>query len=264
MTARRPSAGPVLTPTRPATAPARPAEGPSVRPPGWWLAAAAAALLGFVLVLALVVAAGGVDRFDTDVLDRALALRTPALTAAARSVTTLGSAPLVVTVAVLVAAVLWRRTRDPLASVVLLVAVLVTGAGVYLTKIAVGRARPSGTTLLGGPSWDGAFPSGHTTDGTVVYVLSALLLGATVRPAARRALLAVAVVLAVAVGLSRVYLGYHWGTDVVAGWLLAAAVVWTAGFVARSLAAGAGAPARPARALDGSGRRRRGRGWWTR
>jgi membrane-associated phospholipid phosphatase len=226
----------------------RPAEGkhpthvgPALRPPGWWLAVAGAALLGFVLVLAVVVASGGVDRLDTAVLSRAPALRTPALTAAARWVTDLGSFPVVVGVALLVAAVLWRRTRDPLFSVVLLVSVVVTAAGVYLIKIAVGRARPPTTTLVGAPSWDYAFPSGHTANATVVFVLGALLLGATLRPVARRAVLAVAGAVAAAVGLTRVYLGYHWSTDVVAGWLLAAAVVLTAGFAARALTAGAGA-----------------------
>jgi undecaprenyl-diphosphatase len=142
----------------------------------------------------------------------------------------LGSFPVVVAVAVLAAAVLWRRTHRLISSVVLLTAVVVTAALVYLCKIAVGRPRPGTDTLIGVPSSDYSFPSGHTTDGTIVYVLVALLLGVTLRPLARRLVVVAAVILAAAVGLTRVYLGYHWTTDVVAGWSLAAGVALTSSF----------------------------------
>lgn len=195
-------------------------------------------MLGFLLLLAAVVATGGVDPVDSTVMRWTSSVRLPALTVAARVVTTLGSFPVVVAVAVLAAALLWRRTRSLVFSTVLLTSVVVTAAVVYPFKIAVGRVRPSVDTLLGAPSPDYSFPSGHTTNGAGVYVLTALLLVATLQTAFRRRLLIVAAVLvAAAVGLTRIYLGCHWATDVLAGWFLAAAVVLTGTFLARRLAA---------------------------
>jgi membrane-associated phospholipid phosphatase len=206
-------------------------DGTSASPtPGWWIAAAGASLLAFVLLLTVVVLTGGVIGVDTAVRAHIVSVRTPALTVAARLVTTLGSFPVVVAVAVLAAAVLRRRTRRLISSVVLLTAVVVTAALVYLCKIAVGRTRPGTDTLIGVPSLDYSFPSGHTTDGTLGYVLVALLLGATLRPPARRLLVVAAVLVAAAVGLTRIYLGYHWTTDVLAGWFLAGGVALTSSF----------------------------------
>ena len=53
--------------------------------------------------------------------------------------------------------------------------------------------------------------------------LAALVWCAEVRRAAKLAAAAVAVVLGLAMGISRVCLGYHWGTDVLAGWIVALA-----------------------------------------
>ncbi|WP_415941921.1 phosphatase PAP2 family protein [Streptomyces sp. 067-1] len=69
-----------------------------------------------------------------------------------------------------------------------------------------------------------AMPSGHTTTSMVVAVLLTAAVHRGVRGRWRPVLLAVPVGWAVAVGLSRVCLGMHWPTDVLAGWLLAA--VW--------------------------------------
>lgn len=202
------------------------------------LVGALGGVLGFALLLLVVLLTGGVDRVDAAVLRWTVSARDPLLTPVARALTVLGSVPVVLVAAVLAAGLLRRRTRGWTSSAVLLTAVVVTGAVVYLAKVAVGRARPSLDTLLGSPSLDYSFPSGHTTDGTVVYVLAAVLLGATLRtPARRRLLVGGAVLLGVVIGLTRVYLGYHWLTDVLAGWSLAAAVVLTASAVAQLVAA---------------------------
>lgn len=189
------------------------------------------------LVVTALVATGGVQPLDTTVHQLTLTYRRPWATMAATYLTAVGSVPAVVATAVMAAVLLRWRTRQWVLPTVLLLSVGVTAAVVYLLKIAVGRARPASGSLLGTPSLDYSFPSGHTTDGSVVLVLTALLVGITIGHAAtRRLVLLLGIVTAVGVGLTRVYLGYHWTSDVVGGWLLATSVVSLAGYAALAFA----------------------------
>ena len=71
-----------------------------------------------------------------------------------------------------------------------------------------------------------SFPSGHTLNSTVFLGLAVILLLPLIhRRASRIASMAGAMLLALAIGWSRIYLGYHWTTDVIASWLLALAIL---------------------------------------
>jgi membrane-associated phospholipid phosphatase len=180
-----------------------------------------------LLALSAVLARGSasVAEFDQDVMAFMSAVRQPALTAAAQIVTGLGSLWPVTLFSIVVALVVGYRAQRLLEPAVMLAAVEVCAQLVQLVKTVIGRARPPLEGMLGAPVFDYSFPSDHTACGTVVYVLGALLLTVTETQNCRgRLLLAAGCVMGGLIGLSRVYLGYHWLTDVVGGWLLAAFV----------------------------------------
>jgi membrane-associated phospholipid phosphatase len=175
------------------------------------------------LTAVLVPRSGGVAPFDEDVMVSMTALRHPALTRVAQVITDLGTYRPVTVVSIGLALVLAYRTRRLLEPVVLLAAVEASSSLVDVLKVIIGRTRPPMGGMLGPPVFDSSFPSGHAASSTVVYVLGALLLAVTERWSSARRLLVAAggCVMAGLIGLSRVYLGYHWLTDVVGSWLLA-------------------------------------------
>jgi undecaprenyl-diphosphatase len=150
----------------------------------------------------------------------AAAHATPASTQALRVITQLGSSVVVITLAVLVAVLDYRRSR----SLVVLSFLALVGIGqaviVDLIKFGVDRARPEMASVAFGPGalFSGAsFPSGHSA-AAAAYYASFALVAARGRQARTRACLdGVAVGIAVAVASSRVLLRVHWLSDVVAG-----------------------------------------------
>lgn len=67
-----------------------------------------------------------------------------------------------------------------------------------------------------------SFPSGHAMVSSAVYLTLAIMLGEA-QPALRRYFVALAVTLVVLIGCTRIYLGVHWPSDVLAGWALGSA-----------------------------------------
>ena len=136
---------------------------------------------------------------------------------AARDVTALGSATGLTSVVLAVAGLL-LATRHRLTALALVAAAASGSWAVTLLKLHVARARP---TLV--PHWavvaHQSFPSGHATSSAVIYLTLAALGGLVVRDRVARAyLMGLAILLTGAVGASRVYLGVHWPSDVLAGW----------------------------------------------
>jgi undecaprenyl-diphosphatase len=92
-----------------------------------------------------------------------------------------------------------------------------------LLKLAIERPRPDLVARLVEVNTT-SFPSGHATLAAVTYLtLGALLSRVEARRRAKIYVLTVAVALTVLIGVSRIYLGVHWPTDVLAGWCVGAA-----------------------------------------
>jgi undecaprenyl-diphosphatase len=186
---------------------------------GLALTAASAILVGGVvavgLLLLMVRTKLGFAHFDQGAAQFAARHASAASTTVLRDFSQLGGALVAVPLAVIVAIVAVWRYRS--AAVVGFLAFVVGGqfAIADLIKWIVDRTRPNIDRLTGfnGPS----FPSGHATTAAATFAAFALLAGMGRSSRAKAALAAVAVALAVGVACTRVFLGVHWLTDVLAG-----------------------------------------------
>jgi len=139
-----------------------------------------------------------------------------------RDITALGSYFVLTLVAVSIASFLFLQRRHRSALLVLTASV----GGALLSsilKIAFGRPRPDLPPIVHVTS--ASFPSGHAMISAVVYLtLGALVAGMVEKRRVKIHCLLTAMLLTFLVGVSRVYLGVHYPTDVLAGWL--AGLVW--------------------------------------
>jgi undecaprenyl-diphosphatase len=192
-----------------------------------WLVAALALIL-FVW-LAREVARGDAMRLDTPIRNAIHARSSPPLTAMMRGVSLLGSqVGLVPLGAILVWWLVAAKRRR--AAVVFAAAALGAEAIDQIMKLLFHRPRPEPFFGLGSPITH-SFPSGHAMVSCCFFGVLAAILAARGAPWApsrgrRAAIFAVAALLVGLMGFSRVYLGFHYPTDVLGGY--AAAVVWLA------------------------------------
>jgi len=181
------------------------------------IAIAVVAAFGSALgILVLMVRSNtGLVRYDIGVANWGARHADAVSTDIIRVMTWLGSTIVAVSLAAVVGILVYRRTRH--ASVFLFLIVVVGGQDLIanLIKFAVDRARPAIDQLAGFSG--SSFPSGHTTTAAACYAAFALLLGISRKPKERAVLFGVAAAIAVAVGCSRILLGVHWFTDVLAG-----------------------------------------------
>ena len=203
----------------------------------------------FSVLLALFLAMGSVWAFveiadevvegDTLAYDRSilLAMRSPSDPAdplgpgwveeLGRDLTALGGVGVLLMLSLAVVGYLLLQQRRRTA----LVVVLAIGSGLILStvlKFAFERPRPD-LVPHGSIVYTASFPSGHSMMAAATYLTLGALLARTERRWRMKAyLLLVATVLTLLVGVSRVYLGVHWPTDVLAGWTAGAgwALLW--------------------------------------
>lgn len=177
------------------------------------LAAALVALVGWVSAHG-----GRPTMWDQSLHQWAVTHRPASLAGFARGLTRTGQQPalLVAAAAGLLVVPLRRWWWRALVGVGLLVLGQLVRVGL---SVAVGRARPPAADWAA-PAGGYALPSGHTTTATLAAGLLCLGLWRTMRGILRRLGIAVAVLWAAGVGATRVYLGVHWPSDVLAGWLL--------------------------------------------
>jgi undecaprenyl-diphosphatase len=192
-----------------------------------WITMAVGGLI--VVVLALlgaevydnVVDEAGLANLDKPALALAEDIRTPGLNAAVTGFTNVGgSIGMPILASILTAWLTWvNRTWRPIILVCGAAAVSITAT--TFSKNLVGRTRPDFIHAVPPYETSPSFPSGHALNSTVVIgVLVYLTCLQLKKTSARVAVIAAGLVFVVAMGLSRVFLGHHWMTDVIAAWLL--------------------------------------------
>ncbi|WP_026374342.1 phosphatase PAP2 family protein [Agrococcus lahaulensis] len=184
-------------------------------------AVAALATLAAAWVYDAVTEPDGVAGLDRPVLAAFEAVRSPWLDAAVTWYTNLGG-PIVMPVIAVLAIVILSLRRRNWAPVLIIGG---AGAGSLLMTIVgkglVARVRPGFDHAVPPFERSPSFPSGHALNATAIAgAIAYMLLLRQSKRVIRAATITVAVVFAASIGISRIYLGHHWFTDVLVAWVL--------------------------------------------
>jgi undecaprenyl-diphosphatase len=154
--------------------------------------------------------------------DPSMPIGPPWLQEMGRDATALGGVGWLTFFTIVAAGYLWLDSKLRL----MILLILSTLGGLILTsslKYFISRPRPEADFYLS-HVYTSSFPSGHSMLSAVVYLTTGALLAAAVSHVRLKIyVLSVAILLALIVGTSRVYLGVHYPTDVLAGWMAGAA-----------------------------------------
>lgn len=191
---------------------------------------------GFGAILQDVLGKDELELIDRPVV-RFMALhRDPALTTFMKAVTFLGGSVFVTVTLAIVAVVAYLRTRSPRWPAFLSATIVGSIALDNIVKVLVSRPGPSFHPLV--HPYGRSFPSGHSVAAAALCGSVAFVLTRSMQWRSAVWLWAIAVFVALLIAVSRVYLGAHWPTDVIAGLVLGA--FWTAvtatttGYLARA------------------------------
>ena len=165
---------------------------------------------------------------DVDALKGFQELRNPLLDSSALVASSLANALVAAISTPVISLALWLGKRSADAVAVLLV-LIPDGINTVL-KVLVDRPRPEFSILVS-PHSNHAFPSGHAVHAFLLFGLFIIIVGETVKPFwLRTAIQGLLGVMILACGASRVYLGVHWPSDVLGGFLLGGfsmvAILW--------------------------------------
>lgn len=203
------------------------------------LVVAAVLLLAMVGLAFVVTGENWVTRLDLDIVQGVSADRTDALGVVARTVSWLGNVLVLGALAAL-AAVILRRAGRPWTAALLPASALAAAAVLDpLAKLAVGRPRPPAELAEVVETATG-YPSGHSAQAAAFWFALAFAVATT--PRGRRRALAVATLIVVLVGVSRVVLGVHSPSDVLGGWCLGGAIALLAIEIAERIERRRGTP----------------------
>ena len=184
---------------------------------------------GFSL-MSLLISDHKIVYFDTMVISAIQGMETPTMTSVMKFFTFIGSAPFVIVMGIVILFFLYKVLQHRIELILFIASILGSAALNTLLKHLFHRIRPNLHRLIdiGGYS----FPSGHAMNAFSVYVIITFLLWRHIqRKWGRTLLLLFSFFMILAIGVSRIYLGVHYPSDIVGGyfasgfWLTIA--IWT-------------------------------------
>jgi undecaprenyl-diphosphatase len=174
-------------------------------------------IFAITLIASLLFGFHGFGPIDHAVHETLMALRTPVADSMMVFITMLGDDWVLIGVSLVVMLLLLQQ--HPATAWHWLAAVAFAYIVVFLLKHGLRIPRPEEAATA---SW--SFPSGHTLKSTVIYGFLAMLLSTPLNASGRMFVYASAIAFVALIGFSRLYLGVHWFSDVVAGWSIG--VLW--------------------------------------
>lgn len=190
--------------------------------------------LVFFAWLADEVLEGETQRFDTITREAVHQLASPLMTSSMRGISFLGST-IFLTIATILAVVLFLKRHWKREAILFTITMVGASALNVTLKLAFKRQRPTPYfSLLPPESY--SFPSGHSLGSCCFYGALAAILAARAQSMEAKTLLWISgVFMFLLIGLSRIYLGVHYTTDVIAGFVAAFFWVMVVGFVENQL-----------------------------
>jgi undecaprenyl-diphosphatase len=174
-------------------------------------------IFSITLIASLLFGFHGFGPIDHAVHESLMALRSPAADSLMVFITMFGDTWVLIGVSLVVMLLLLQQ--HPATAWHWLAAVAFAFIVVFLLKHGLRVPRPQEVTTGG---W--SFPSGHTLKSTVIYGFLALLLSTPLKSSGRMLVYAGTAAVVAMIGFSRLYLGVHWFSDVVAGWSIG--ILW--------------------------------------
>ena len=168
-----------------------------------------------------------ISSFDHTAVAFLYAHRTPELVAIFTSITTLGDARVIAVIGISMAIVLYRHHRFAYMAG-LCVSIFGSLLGSYILKILIARDRPMPSfAAIYAPGF--SFPSMHAACSMAMYGFLVYMIYKLLHPPHHRLPVVIALsTLILLIGFSRVYLGVHYPSDVVGGFIVGGFFVWVA------------------------------------
>jgi undecaprenyl-diphosphatase len=199
--------------------------GTIARNPARALSVCAAACTAAFVITAVLVLRGSFATYDRDGILAVRSVASPALTAVMIGASSIAHGNLSAPLALLLAALIYRvNGRD---DAILYTASCLLGELLYITlKEVIRHHRPVGISPKLTDAGGFGFPSGHTMMAVVIFGLGAAIVTRRASQAIRVGAVVGAAILICLVGVSRIYLGAHWPSDVIGA--LFAGLAWSA------------------------------------
>ncbi|MDR7240564.1 phosphatase PAP2 family protein [Neobacillus drentensis] len=174
-------------------------------------------VVGFALT-SLFISDHKIIDFDRNIIAAIQGLESPLLTKVMKFFTFIGSTPVVIVLIILLIIFLYKVLNHRLELILLISAIIGSAVLNQILKQIFHRIRPNFHRLIDISGY--SFPSGHAMNAFTVYVIISFLLWRHIPSKWGRSLLiCISTVMILAIGISRIYLGVHYPSDIIGGYL---------------------------------------------